>query len=59
MERVYELTALQLINNNIADAWGGKTLKKGIVDLLDPTPDESRTKDEIIDQIWSKIDGRI
>jgi len=47
------------MNNNIAEAWSGKVLTKSITDILEPHPEETRTQDEIVEQIWSKIDGRI
>ena len=47
---------LKTLNNNIAEAWSGYVITKDIEDLLSPPPEETRTKEEIVNTIFSKID---
>ena len=52
---VYTTDALYYINEILATKYGGKMMSKRFYDLLHKKPEETRTAQEIVDSIRSKL----
>lgn len=52
---VYTTDALYYINEILATRYGGKMMSKRFYDLLHKKPEETRTAQEIVDSIRSKL----
>lgn len=55
--RRYTARALQILTENTANALGGKTMSISYDDLIDPKPRDSRSAEEIIEGIRTKINS--
>lgn len=53
---MYVTSVLKNINESIANAYAGKYMQIDYVDLLKPTKKETRTADEIIQDIKDGLD---
>lgn len=53
--KTYVTDALRVLTENTAQMSGGKHLSIRYYDVIHPAPDETRTEDEIITSIFSKI----
>lgn len=51
----YVTDALMYITQNTANMAGGKSIAKRYYELLNPDPEETRTAQDIIDSIRSKL----
>lgn len=55
--RVYVTDALKILTSNTAKYAGGEYLKKTYREAVNPKPEETRSADEIIANIKSKLGG--
>lgn len=49
--RIYITDALRIISENTAKLGGGGYIKARFLDIIDPTPADERTHDEVVDHI--------
>lgn len=54
---VYVTDVLRLISENTAKTVGGSYMKVRYLDLIDPKKEETRTANEVIDNIRNKLKG--
>lgn len=55
--RIYLTDSLQIIGQNTARYAGGNSLKMRYRDIVEPKPEETRTAEDIIKSITSKLGG--
>ena len=53
--KMYVAEALRIITENTARYAGGSYMKQRYADIIDPKPEEKRTKGEIVDMIKNKL----
>lgn len=54
---VYVTDVLRIIAENAAKRYGGSYVKMRYAEIIDPPKEETRSADEIIDSIRSKLEG--
>ena len=55
---VYVTDVLRIISENTAKQVGGSYVKARYAEIIDPPKEETRTADQIIDNIRSKLEGK-
>lgn len=55
--RVYTARALQILTEDMSNAFGGKSMVISYEDFIKPKPVDNRSADEIIDGIRKKINS--
>ena len=55
--RIYLARATQILTENTANAFGGKSMSMSYEELINPKPVDNRSADEIIDGIRKKINS--
>jgi hypothetical protein len=53
--RIYVSDALKYVTENTSRSHGGTTLSRRYIDIIDKTPEDERTADEIISSIRKKL----
>ena len=55
--RFYMSESLRIINENIVDRFGGRSLSTSFIDLIDNKPKDTRTAEEIAEDIINRINN--
>lgn len=53
--RIYVTDGVKIITENTARFFGGRHFETRFIDVIEPKPEETRTADEIIENIRDKI----
>ena len=53
--RIYVTDCLKYISENTSKASGGTSIAKRFIDIIERPPEETRTSEEIIDGVRSKL----
>ena len=53
--RIYVTDGIKIITENTARYFGGRHFEARFIDVIEPPPEETRTSDEIVENIREKI----